>query len=435
MRPRHVIIGGGTAGLNAIRTIREHDPGASEIVLVAAERPYARMVLPYYLARGIAESRVYTADARRLADLGVQPQLGHRATRLDPARRQVTLDDDRVLEYTTLLIATGSSAARPPIPGAGLPAVHAFWTLKHAREVTATLREGSRVAVVGGGFIAFTMLNALLQRGAQVTLLEAASRVLPRMVDEGAAALVEARLRGRGVEVRTGIQLTAIAEAGAGARLHLQGGGPLTAEVVVMATGIRPNLEWLADSGIRIDRGIVVDDHQRSSVPAVYAAGDVAEGRDRVTGEAALHALEPTAMEQGRVAGANMAGGDVAYRGSLSMNIVDACGLEVVSIGAWDDAGASASARADHDREAYRKLLWRDDRLVGAILVGRTEDVWTTNDAGMLKGLVQGGRPLGPWKPILDRSPFEVKRAFVAAGRTGDLLPETLLGRPSASPR
>jgi NAD(P)H-nitrite reductase large subunit len=160
----------------------------------------------------------------------------------------------------------------------------------------------------------------------------------------------------------------------------------------------------------------------------------VAEGRDRVTGEPAVHALEPTAMEQGRVAGANMAGQRVAYPGSVLMNIVEVCDLEVASFGAWSDPGAEVVSAVRADRTAYRKLLWRDDRLVGAVLVGRANDVWTTNDLGMLKGLVQTGRALGPWKAALSASPFHVKRAYIAAGTTGHLLPETILGRASAPP-
>ena len=125
-----------------------------------------------------------------------------------------------------------------------------------------------------------------------------------------------------------------------------------------MATGIRTNLDWLEGSGIRINRGIVVDDHLRSSVPNVYAAGDVAEGRDLVSGEPAVHAIEPTAQEHGRVAGANMAGRAVAYRGSLIANIVEVCHLDVASFGAWDDARAQAVSALKRDRSAYRKLLF-----------------------------------------------------------------------------
>lgn len=433
MRTGHLIIGGGTAGWNAIRTIREQDPDA-EIALVSAERPYSRMVLPYYLSRGIAESRVYTAGPAELEALGVQARTGRRATGLETAANRLILDDGSAIEYDTLLIATGSSPVRPAIPGADAAGVHSFWTLQQAREVLGGVREGSRVALVGAGFIAFTMLNAVLSLGARLTVLEIAPQVLPRMVDAEGARLVETWLRARGVEIRAGARLAAIQEAGGRKRLTLEGGEALEADLVIMATGIRPNLDWLSGSGIRLRQGILVDDHQRSSVPNVYAAGDVAEGRDLVTGELAVHALEPTAMEQGRVAGANMAGGDVAYRGSLLMNIVEVCDLEIASFGSWLDPEAEAVSALRADRFAYRKLLWRGDRLVGAILIGRANDVWTTNDLGMLKGLVQTGRPLGPWKSALSASPFHVKRAFVAAGTTGRLLPDTILGRPSRAP-
>ncbi len=156
-------------------------------------------------------------------------------------------------------------------------------------------------------------------------------------------------------------------------------------------------------------------------------------GRNLVTGLPALHAIEPTAMEHGRVAGANMAGRDVAYRGSLLMNIVEVCHLDIASFGAWDDPGAEACAAARPERFAYRKLLWRGDRLVGATILGKANDIWTTNDVGMLKGLVQSGAPLGPWKAHLRRNPFDVKPVFVAAGITAGLLPETTLGMPAVT--
>jgi NAD(P)H-nitrite reductase large subunit len=201
-----------------------------------------------------------------------------------------------------------------------------------------------------------------------------------------------------------------------------------------MATGIKPNLEWLQGSGIRINHGILVDDHLRSGVPNVYAAGDVAEGKDGVTGAPVVHAIEPTAMEHGRVVGANMAGRDVAYRGSLNMNIVEVLKLDVASFGAWDASGAEAFTGLHPERSAYRKLCWSGDRLTGAIIIGQAGDVWTTNDVGMLKGLVQTGVRLGAWKEHLRRNPFDVKPAFIASRTTARLLPETILGRPSRAP-
>ncbi len=346
MARRHVIVGGGTAGLNAILSIREHDGGESEIVLVSAERPYSRMVLPYYLGRGITESRVYTLSPARLAQLRVQPYLGRRVVKLETATNRLTLDDGTALEYDDLLIATGSSPVKAAVPGADLPGVHSFWTLEQARGVVAQIREESHVVMVGAGFIAFTILNAILALKARLGVVEIAPQVLPRMLDRTGADLVERWLVRHGVTIRTGATLDAIEDAGGRMRLRFREGEDLVADVVIMATGIRTNLEWLEGSGVRVNRGIPVNDHLRSSVPNVYAAGDVAEGRDLVTGRPALHAIEPTAMEHGRVAGANMAGGDVAYRGSLLMNILEVCHLDIASFGAWDDPTAEAFAAA-----------------------------------------------------------------------------------------
>jgi NAD(P)H-nitrite reductase large subunit len=434
MARRHLIIGGGTAGMNAIRTIREEETERSTITLVSAEKPYSRMVLPYYLDRSIAESHVYTATARVLADWGVTTQLGKRATGLDTKANVCTLDDGTSVEYDDCLIATGSSAVRAPVPGADGPGVHSFWTLDQARGVLGEIQPGSHVVMVGAGFIAFTILNSILSLGAKLTIVEVAPRILPRMIDDPGAGLVQRWLEQHGVAVRTGAKLTRIDEAKGRRKLKMAAGGDLVADVVIMATGIRTNLAWLNGSGVTINQGIVVDDHLRSNVPNVYAAGDVAEGRDMISGANAVHAIEPTAQEHGRIVGANMAGRDVRYRGSLIINIVEVCHLDVASFGAWDDTKAETASGVKADRPAYRKLLWRGDRLTGAIILGPSSDIWTTNDVGMLKGLVQSGVSLAAWKAHLKKNPFDIKPAFVATKTTGSLLPETILGRPSKAP-
>ena len=199
-----------------------------------------------------------------------------------------------------------------------------------------------------------------------------------------------------------------------------------------MATGIKPNIEWVAGSGLETNQGILVDEHCRTNVANIYAAGDIAEGPDAVTGEKVVHAIEPTAMQHGRVAAANMAGQEVAYKGSLLMNIVDVLDLEIASFGAWDDADAEVFEVVRAERPAYRKLLFHGGRLTGAIILGKTREIWTTNDVGMLKGLVYTGVDISEWKEHLRKNPFDVKRAFLASGAAGGLLPETILGRPSA---
>ena len=434
MPVRHLIIGGGTAGMNAMRTIREEEREASEITLVTAERPYSRMVLPYYLDRSIAENHVYTATGADLTRWKVKTLIGRRATALDVKANVCTLDDGTRVEYDDCLIATGSSAARAPVPGADGAGVHSFWTLEQARGVLTSVTPGSQVMMVGAGFISFTILNSILSLGAKLTVVELAPRILPRMVDDIGAGVVEDWLKAHGVTVRTNAKLAKIEDVKGRKRLKFASGSDLIADVVIMATGIRTNLAWLEDSGVDIEQGIIVDEHLRSNVPNVYAAGDVAQGRDLISGQSAVHAIEPTAQEHGRIVGANMAGKDVRYRGSLIINIVEVCHLDAASFGAWDDARAEAISGLKKDRNAYRKLLFTGERLTGAIIIGRSNDIWTTNDVGMLKGLVQTGTPLGRFKEHLRRNPFDVKTAFIAAKTTRTLLPETVLGRPSMAP-
>jgi NAD(P)H-nitrite reductase large subunit len=434
MATRHLIIGGGTAGMNAMRTIRAEEREPSEITLVSAERPYSRMVLPYYLDRSVAESHVFTATAIQLAQWKVKGLVGRRATGLDVKANVCTLDDGTKVEYDDCLIATGSAPVRAPVPGADGRGVHSFWTLDDARAVIDEIKPGSQVVMVGAGFISFTILNSILSLGARLTILEVAPRILPRMVDAVGGELVEAWLKAHGVAIRTNAKLTRIEDAKGKKRLKFASGGDLTADVVIMATGIKTNLEWLKGSGVVIDRAVVVDERLRSNVPNVYAAGDSAQGRDLISGQGAVHAIEPTAQEHGRVVGANMAGRSVTYRGSLIINIVEVCHLDVASFGAWEDGKAEAISGLKKDRNAYRKLLFTGDRLTGAIIIGRSSDIWTTNDVGMLKGLVQTGTPLGRFKDHLRRNPFDVKTAFIAAKTTRTLLPETVLGRPSLAP-
>jgi NAD(P)H-nitrite reductase large subunit len=434
MPARHLIVGGGTAGMNAMRTIREEERERSEITLVSTEKPYSRMVLPYYLDRSIAESHVFTATAAVLAQWGVKTLLGRRATQLDVKANVCTLDDGTKLEYDDCMIATGSSPVRAPVPGADGRGVHSFWTLDQCRDLIAQTTPGSHVVMVGAGFISFTILNSILALGAKLTIVEIAPRILPRMIDATGAELTERWLIDHGVAVRAGAKLTAIEDAEGRKRLTFAEGPEIVADVVIMATGIRTNLEWLKDSGITIDRGIVVDDRLRSNVPNVYAAGDIAQGRELIGGAGAVHAIEPTAQEHGRVVGANMAGRDVRYAGSLLMNIVEVCHLDIASFGAWDDSAAESVSAVKPERPAYRKLLFTGDRLTGAIILGRSTDIWTTNDVGMLKGLVQSQVSLARFKDHLRANPFDIKPAYIASKTTGALLPETVLGRPSKAP-
>jgi len=429
--PHHVIIGGGPAGINAIETIRQFD-SESTITLLSDEPPYARMALPYFLAKEIPQAQLVTGSDKYLAKLRVERRIGARVARVDGKQRIVHLDGGDTIAFDTLLIATGSSPARLPIPGADGPHVHTLWTLQDALGLLESAK-GTRpsAVMVGAGFIGLIVLNALHKLGWKLTVVETEGRILPRMLDRRGADAAEAWLRAHGVGVYTGCGVRTID----GARkktLHLSDGQTLRADMVILSTGIRPNVGFLKGSGVRIDSGVVIDAHARTNVAGIYAAGDVAQGPDLLGGPSTVHAVQPTAVDHGRIAGANMAGQVRAYAGSLRINILDIAGLHCTSFGRWQET-ADITTVWNAGRPVYRKFVWEGTRLVGGIMLGPVEDTTMLTDVGMLKGLIQARVELGAWKHYLNERPWDLRRAYVASGAAGRLLAHTTVGAPSVA--
>jgi len=429
----HIIIGGGPAATNCIEAIRETET-ASKITLICDEPAHSRMALPYWLAGAIPREHTYTADDAHFNSLNVEARIGNRVAKVDPSNNAVTLDDGSSLDFDNLLIATGSSPLAPPIAGTDLPGVQPLWTLAHTESVLKATEslDKPRVVLVGAGFIGFIMLNAMFKRGWQLSVVEREAHVLPRMLDDDAASFVQNWLASHGVNVHAGATVQEIKSADGGAKLvQLDNGNQIEADIVIIATGIKANLDLIDGSGIETDQGILVNDQMQTNFSNIYAAGDVAQGPVLQSDQKAIHAIQPTAVDHGRVAGANMAGQEVHYTGSLLMNIVDICGLQGASFGAWDDPQAEAMTIANADGFIYRKLLWRGDQLVGAIFTGRPNDMGMLTDVGMVKGILQTQTPLGPWKQYLAENPFDIRRAYIGAGVAQKLVGSTLLGRPT----
>ena len=428
---RHVIIGGGPAGINAIETIRQFDR-ESTITLISDERAYARMALPYFIAKQIPEAHLDTASEDYFERLRVDRRIGSRAVAIDSTARCVQVDDGSPIGFDTLLIASGSSPRRPQIPGADGRHVHNLWTLADALAVmqSASAKRPSAV-LVGAGFIGLIILNALYKLGWKLSVVEIEGQILPRMLDRRGADAAEAWLRERGIDVYTGCSVVGI-DGARKKRVALSDGQTLNANVVILSIGIRPNIGFLEGSGIRIDQGVVVDAHLQASVPGVYAAGDVAQGPDLLGGPPAIHAIQPTAVDHGRIAGANMAGQGRSYPGSLVMNILDIAGMHCTSFGRWHEH-EDATVVWNAARPVYRKLVWDGTRLVGGIIVGPAEDTTMLTDVGMLKGLIQSRVDLSDWKLYLSERPCDLRRAYVASRAASTLLPYTTLGMPSVT--
>ncbi|NOX56510.1 MAG: NAD(P)/FAD-dependent oxidoreductase [Planctomycetes bacterium] len=430
----HVIIGGGPVATNAVETIRMLDGGASQITLISDEPAHSRMVLPYWLSREVPREHTYTADDAYFQELNVDAKIGVRAVRLDVTGKSVELSDGSSVSFDDLLLATGSSPISLDIPGADLPGVQPLWSLQHTDQLLKAAESNGRphVLMIGAGFIGFTLLSAMHKRGWQLSVVERESHVLPRMLDEPAARLVEAWLRARGVQIQCGTEVREIVETSDGKkRVTLASGDAIEADVVVVAVGVAPNLELVQGTDIQVDHGILVNDRLQTNVPFIYAGGDVAQGPALYSDQPAVHAIHPTAVDHGRVAGANMAGQEVHYPGSLLMNILDCCGLQCASFGNWADPEAEAMVISNPGMSIYRKLLWTGDQITGAIFIGRANDMGMLTDVGMIKGILQTQTPLGEWKEFLRENPFDIRRPYVARKVAHKLAGATLLGRPA----
>ncbi len=410
---KHVIIGAGPAGIIAAETLRTLDSQASVIVVGdEPEPPYSRMAIPYLLSGGVGEEGTYLrrgADHFEKLELEVQRD---RVARIHAEERRLELAAGGHLEYDRLLIASGSHAVRPPITGMDLPGVENCWTLGDARRVAEGAREGSRVVLMGAGFIGCIVLEALAKRGVELTVIEMGERMLPRMMDDAGGDMIARWCESKGVRVLTGVRVGAVAAENGALALSLENGETLPADFVVCATGVSPNVDFLVDTGIEMEDGVLVDAHLESSIPGIYAAGDVAQGPDFSTGERQVHAIQPTASEHGRIAALNMAGKPTRFRGSLSMNVLNTLGLISSSFGLWMGAEGGEGARAaDPDRFRYLRLEFDDDRLVGALALGLTQHV------GVVRGLIQTRLRLGRWKERLMRDPLRVMDAYLDCTR------------------
>ncbi len=438
---QHIIIGAGPAGVAAAETIRARDADAA-VTLISNEPAYSRMVLPYYLAKEIPEKHVLTGNQDYFTERNIEAIFGTGVQQADGAHKTITLRDGTTRAFDTLLIATGSSAQHPPIPGTDLEGVYSFWTLDDAQQVIAKAQDKAdtpRAVLIGAGFIGFIVLNAMAKLNWKLSVVEAESQVLPRMLDTTGAGAVEGWLTARDIAVHTGTQVQEIRRDAAGQlSLSLSSGQNIEADIVIMATGIRPNIAFLSGSGVEVTpEGIPVNDQMQTNLPGIYAAGDVAIGPDILTGRTAVktagsaHAIQPTAVDHGRIAGANMAGQETHYAGSLLLNVLDVVNLHCASFGLWRDEGHEMTTVFNASRPIYRKYVWHKDRIVGALFVGPIDDVTMLNDVGMVKGLIQTQQPLGDWAEYVKTHPTDIRRAYVASGAAQVLIGRTLLGAPS----
>ena len=408
---KHVILGAGPAGVIAAETLRKHAPH-DDIVLIGdePEAPYSRMAIPYLLIGKIGESGTHLRHAgNHYARLNINLLRG-RAQRVDTSARKVVLEDGSSVGYDRLLIATGSSPATPPIPGIAGPGVHSCWTLADARAIMALAKPGARVVQMGAGFIGCIILEALAMRGVQLSVVEMGDRMVPRMMGPAAGGMIKSWCQNKGVHVHTGARVESIErDAASVMKVKLSNGEVLEADLVISATGVKPNIAFLENSEVRCLVGVLTDEHLQTTVPGIYAAGDCAEAFDKVSGKTIVSAIQPNAAEQARVAALNMVGQRAELKGVTQINVLDTLGLISASFGQWDGVPGGQHVELV-DREANRilSLQFDGDKMVGCNAVGWTQHV------GVMRGLVEGQVSLGEWKDKLLADPTLLMEAYLA---------------------
>jgi nitrite reductase (NADH) large subunit len=413
---RIVVLGNGIAGVTAADHVRRRHPLA-QIDLVAEEphHLYNRMGIARLIYGRSAMQGLYLNPDGWYDERGITPWLNTRARRLDRLAREVILGTGERLPYDRLILATGSRSFVPPIAGFGAPGTFVLRTAADALDLRAyAQRHGAQHAVVaGGGLLGLEAAYALHKLGLRASVLERGDRLLRRQLDARASTLLQGYLEGLGLDVLTQADTAEVSANGRVAGVALADGREVRADLLLVAAGIAPNAEIARDAGLEVGRGVLVDQRMRTSDPEILAAGDVAEHAGQVPG------LWPVAVEQAEVAADNAVGGRQAYRRTVPVTILKVVGVELTSIGRFEAQPGDEVIALEEPVGRYRKLVLRDDRVVGAILLGYSREVApvrTAIDRGFAVGHVIDDLRAGRWEVLADLSG---ERPLLAAAPTG----------------
>jgi nitrite reductase (NADH) large subunit len=397
----HVIVGNGVAGVTAAQAIRQADPDAEVHLFGAEPYPYYRRPqLWEFIAGQIEQDALYYRPAEWYAKRGIELHLGIEVTGLDPASHQLALANGSQVTYHRLLLASGAQPFIPPCEGTEKDGVFALRTLDDALAIKAYAREVDTAIVVGGGLLGLETARALHTAGLDVTVVEFFPYLLPRQLDQEGAQVLQALLEAQGLHVVTGATTTAILGVPCADCIQLQSGAKITGDLVLFSTGIRSEVTLAKEAKLDVNRGVIADGHLQTSAEDVFAAGDVAEF------EGVVYGIIPPAIEQARVAAANMVEmGSSTYTGTMPSTTLKVAGAELTTLGEAVVEGEAYTQlrRADVAGGHYRKVVLRDGRIVGAILLNDKERTQP------LRQLIERGADVSAYTDQLLEDDFDLK--------------------------
>ena len=418
-RRKHLIIGCGSAGLSALEQIRRLN-SADEVKVVTMEDypPYSPTMLPYLLSGKIDEAHLPMRDEAYFDRMKAAFARNRMVTRVLPDTSQVVYQDGEKEHYDTLLIASGSEAVRPAITGLAESGTPGFHTIADCRRLLSELRDKSDIAVLGAGLIGMEIAAALVAKGCRVTIIEREPRLLPLYLDPEAESLVRSIFLSHGVRILTGRKATGVSRKGGKTEIGFSPGEPVVTDMLAACVGVKARTAPVIDCGIALNQGILVDRGMRTGIENIYAAGDVAESAGFFAGKPGMNPIIPSAVEQGDIAGSNMAGEAAEYEGWISTNVFHFFGNTAFSAGMPAGDNRQVFMEKDGKKAQFKQLVYEGDRLAGAAFVNI--DV----DPGVILYLIRNRTDIGPHRQQLFEQTREMSRRLMqqaerAGGKAG----------------
>lgn len=409
----YIIIGNSAAGIGCVEGIRKVDATGSIAILSYEDiHAYSRCMITHYISGHIDEKKMYFRKENFYDEWNVTPYLGRRAKKINRSSKTVRLDNGEEIQYKKLLLATGAAPAPYDVPGSSLDGVYFLRTIADSEAILNDVIEGGKAVILGGGLVGMKAADALNERGMDVTIAIASSQLLSQTMDRYGAKLIRDAVESNGIHVLTDSPVKEILGDDHVTGVEFEGDEVVPANLVILAKGVRPNTILAKTCGIDVDYGILVDEYMKTSDDDIYAAGDAAEALDLIRGGKVVHAIWPNALEQGRIAGMNMAGSHIAYQGGIGMNSAEFFGVAAISMGlcrSRDEDGLEVLICKDEEKRTYRKIVLQDNVIVGAVCIGNVEC------AGVFNGLILNRTDISRVKELLLEDDFDYAK-LVGAG-------------------
>ena len=402
-----MVVGNSAAALSAIRAIRAKGSTHS-ITLISREDccAYSPVLTTYYLCDRIEGKNLFIVDDGFYRNADVECVLGKEVVEVRPSEQVVALDDGRKVNYDYLLIATGASPKTLDGIDSDITKDLCYLrTIGNAKRIKELRKQAKEVVLIGGGLVSMQIADAIHSRGVRLTFVIGSRYILSQNVDEDCATIIEREIESNDEGTFLfGRNVSKINKKNGKYHLLLDTGEELIADMVIVGKGVKPNTHLVKNSGIRINKGILVNERMRTNVENIYAAGDVTEGKNRITGKVEPVPNWVNACEQGRIAGLNMVGVEETFPGSVTENVTHLFGLAIAAIGMTkvkdEDKHMEELKVMDYEKKLYRKMVVSGNKLIGAVLLGDIQDM------GVVRNIIVNSVDISPFKSDIPKIPL-----------------------------